>query len=122
MKDGDLVVSFNFNGLIVLYLVGLCSQLVDEVWVCLVIEVFLMNQCKIEVVQKDLKVFCESFKIEYVGKFVQLVFEVVVSVLVLMVIVLVVFEVVLVVFVVLVFVFVVSGLDFVFIFKGMGLK
>lgn len=69
MKDGDSAFSATPTGLQVLFLVGSRSQPVDEARARPAIELFLSNQRKGELVQKDIRALRDAAKIEYVGKF-----------------------------------------------------
>lgn len=69
MKDGESAITPTATGLQVLVLVGSRSQPVDEAQARSHIELFLSNQRKAELIQKEMKALRDGAKIEYVGKF-----------------------------------------------------
>ncbi len=69
MKDGDSAVTQTPTGLSVLFLVSSRLQPVAEPQARQAIEVFLSNQRKGELVQKDIKSLRTAAQIQYVGKF-----------------------------------------------------
>jgi len=69
MKDGDSAVTQTPTGLSVLFLVSSRLQPVAEPQARQAIEVFLSNQRKGELVQKDIKALRTAAQVQYVGKF-----------------------------------------------------